>query len=244
MNSVTHFDLISNNYEKLRPIYIPLMDKLAEVLEVKNGDIVVDYGCGPGHDLGYLASKYKIESIGIDKSLEMCRIASKNTGIKRIINGNNQSFVQNLNFDKIYFKFVMHHILQPFRFIDDIINCLKKGGSFAIVTMLPANIESYIILRYFPVFRQLLEKSAQEQFEVIEYIKQKSLIEITVLELNINEEIIDETLIDKIKNNYVSFISTLSEEDKNDGIKKIKIDINNIYGNRYLTKGVVCYGRK
>jgi trans-aconitate methyltransferase len=244
MDSAKHFDILADHYDKLRPVYIPLMNKLAEVLEVKDGDIVVDYGCGPGHDLEYLASKYKIESIGIDKSAEMCRIASKNTGINKIINGDNQSFVQNLSFDKIYFKFVMHHIPQPFRFIDDIIGCQKTGGSFAVVTMLPANIESYIVLKYFPVFRPLLGKRAQEQFEVIEHIKQKSSLKIDVLELDINEEIIDETLIEKIQRNYVSFISTLSEEEKNEGIEKIKIDINNNGKNKHFTKGVICYGSK
>jgi len=244
MNSKKHFINIADLYEELRPVYTPVVDKLAEVLELKENDVVVDYGCGPAHDLKYLSDKYKIKPIGIDKSPEMCRVASERNEIENVINGDNQSFVSKLNFDKIYFKFVMHHISNPLQFMDDIITCMKIGNSFAIVTMLPENVESYIVLRYFPALRTILESEAKRQLEIIEHIQKNPSIIFNIIEYDVNEEIFDETLIDKIQKNYSSFVSLLSEQEKKNGIEKIRSDINNNYKNIHLTKGIICYGRK
>jgi hypothetical protein len=138
----------------------------------------------------------------------------------------------------------MHHISNPLQFIDDTISCLKTGGSFAIVTMLPANVQSYIVLRYFPVLQSILKKEAKQQLKIIEHIRQNPSINFNIIEHDVNEEIFDETLIGKIQKNYSSFISILSEQEKNDGIEKLKNDINSNYKNIHLTKGVICYGRK
>jgi trans-aconitate methyltransferase len=244
MDSKKHFDEIANFYKELRPVYTPLMDKLAEVLELKQGDVVVDYGCGPGQDLKYLIDKYNIKPIGIDSSNVMCRLSAEKIGAENVINENNQHSVKNIYFNKIYFKFVMHHIFQPHQFIDDIIGYMKSGSAFAIITMLPENVSSYIVLRYFSVLRTILEEAAQKQFEIVKHIQSNSLVDFYILENIVSEEIFDESLIEKINKNYSSFISTMSEQEKNDGIQKIKNEINVNYKFKHLTKGVICYGRK
>lgn len=244
VKSNKHFNTIADSYEELRPVFIPLMDSLAKVLEIIENDVVVDYGCGPGHDIKYLADKYKIKPIGIDKSAEMCRLASAKIGIKNIINGDNQYSVLNLNFDKIYFKFVMHHIQQPLKFIDDIIDNLKIGNSFAFVTMLPKNVESYVILKYFPSLRPILATESQKQLEIFEHIEHNASITFNRLECDVSEEVFDESLIYKLQKNYSSFFSILSESEKNQGIEKIKSELKNKFNYKYLTKGVIGYGKK
>lgn len=244
MDSIRHFNEIAGYYEDLRPVYIPLMDKLATVLEIKDSDVVVDYGCGPGHDLKYLTERYKIKPIGIDKSAEMCRLASTKIGLKNIINGDDQYSVLNLNFDKIYFKFVMHHIKHPLQFIDDIIDHLKIGNSFAFVTMLPKNVDSYVILKYFPSLLPVLKRESEKQLEIIEHIEQNALITFNRLECDVSEEVFDESLIYKLQKNYSSFFSILSEAEKNQGIEKIKEELKKNYNNKHVTKGIIGYGRK
>lgn len=244
MNTKEHFNGIAATYNELRPTYAPLMDKLAEVLEIAEGDKVVDYGCSTGHDLRYLADKYKVIPIGVDNSKEMVRIATRIIGSENVFESDNQFIIENINYDKIFFKFVMHHIQSPCQFIDDIICRLKTGSFFAIVTMLPANVSSYIVLRYFPRLRPLLENEAARQFDLIEHIKKNRSINFNVIEHDISIEIVDETLIQKIQRNYSSFFSSLSVDEKNDGIEKIKYEMNGSLKKKHFTRGVICYGRK
>ena len=244
MKPKEHFDIIAENYEVLRPVFTPVMDNLAKLLEIKENDVVVDYGCGPGHDIKYLADNYKINPIGLDKSKEMCRVASLKIGENNVINGGNLSYLHNVNFDKIYFKFVLHHISQPIQFVDDLISRLKKGNRFAIVTMLPSHIESYEILKYFPSLKPLLEIRAQEQQEVFEYLEQNEQISFHTLECDVNDEIFNEFLVKKLEYNYASIFSILTANEKKQGIERIKSQINTKYNHKYLTKGVIGYGGK
>ncbi len=239
-----HFNKIANSYEELRPVYTPLMDTLVNVLKIKEEDVVVDYGCGPGHDIKYLEDKYKIRPTGIDKSKDMCYLASTKIGHENVINGDNEYFIQNIKFDKIYFKFVTHHISQPYNFMNELIDCLQIGNSFAIITMLPENLDSYVILKYFPTLRPIIEKEAQKQHNIIQYLKKKSSITLNILECDINEEIFDETLIYKLQKDYSSFFALLDENEKTKGIETIKTEIEYKHNDKHFTRGIIAYGWK
>ena len=198
--SKAHFDIIADMYEDLRPVFTPVMDNLAKVLEIKANDVVVDFGCGPGHDIKYLADNYQINPIAVDRSNEMCRVASSKIGDSNVINGDDLTCLRNVRFDKIYFKFVMHHILQPIQFVDDMVKRLKKGVSFAIFNMLPTHLESYEMLNYFPVIAPILNAKAKEHQEVFDYLRQNTQITFRSLECDVNEEVFDEYLLYKLEN--------------------------------------------
>ncbi|MBO7557519.1 MAG: class I SAM-dependent methyltransferase [Bacteroidaceae bacterium] len=244
MESKAHFDKIADNYENLRPVFTPVMNNLAKVLEIKENDVVVDFGCGPGHDIKYLVDNYKITPIAVDKSKEMCRVASSKIGVSNVINGYDLSCLRNVVFDKIYFKFVMHHIIHPLQFVDDLVNSLKKGDSFAIVTMLPSHLESYKILKYFPFLIPIFKTKAQEQKEVFEHLRQNRQVRFNFFDCDINEEVFDNSLLNKLENNYSSFFSILPDDEKKQGMEKIKNQLNPKYNHKYITKGVIGYGRK
>lgn len=239
-----HFDNIADMYEDLRPVFVPVMDDLAKALEIRGTDVVVDFGCGPGHDIKYLADKYQINPIAVDKSIEMCRVSSSKIGGDNVINGDNLSCLHNMPFDKIYFKFVMHHIMHPLQFVDDLVNRLQKGDAFAIITMLPSHLESYEILKHFPSLTPILKKKAQEQKEVFEHLRQNGQITFNCLECVVNEDVLDESLLYKLENNYSSFFSILTEEEKRKGIEKVKNQIRAKYNYKCITKGVIGYGEK
>lgn len=244
MESIAHFDSIADMYEKLRPVFTPLMDNLAKVMELKENDVVVDFGCGPGHDIKYLVDNYRINPIAVDKSEEMCRVASTKIGGVNVINGDSLYCLQDVSFEKIYFKFVMHHIMRPMQFVDDLVNRLKKGDEFAIVTMLPSHVESYEVLKYFPSLLPILKTKAQEQQEVFDYLWQNKQIKFNYLECDVNEEVFDEFLLYKLENNYTSFFSIISDYEKRQGIEKVRNQLDTNHKNSCITKGVIGYGKK
>lgn len=244
MESKAHFDSIADMYENLRPVFMPLMDNLAKVMEIKENDVVVDFGCGPGHDIKYLMENYHINPVAVDKSKEMCRVASSKIGCGKVINGDSLSCLWNVRFDKIYFKFVMHHIKRPIQFVDDLVNRLKMGDEFAIVTMLPSHVESYEMLKYFPSLTSMLKTKAQEQQKVFEHLWQNKQITFNCLECDVNEEVFDEFMIYKLENNYSSFFSIISNNEKRQGIEKVRNQLDTNNKNSCITKGVIGYGKK
>ena len=170
--------------------------------------------------------------------------ASTKIGGRNVINGNDLSCLRNVHFNKIYFKFIMHHIMQPLHFVDCLVNCLNKGDTFAIVTMLPSHLESYEMLKYFPSLSPILKAKAQEQQEIFEHLRQNNRITFNCVECDANEEVFNEFLLHKLDNNYSSFFSILPEEEKREGIEQVKNQIDSKYNHKYITKGVIGYGRK
>jgi trans-aconitate methyltransferase len=220
------------------------MEELATLLFIEEQNIVIDFGCGPGHDIKYLKEKYNIIPIGIDASEKMCKYARKNIGINNVICSDNLNSIKNLKFDKIYFKFLLHHIEEPLFFIKNLIDIMKTGSFFAIITMLPQYVPSYILSNYFPTLQKSIYKEAENQLEIINQIESLNTIDCKLIETNINEEIFDNYLIKKILINYTSFFTILSEKEKEKGIEKLKKDIVLNQGKKHLTKGAVYYGRK
>lgn len=243
MEMNTHFDIIANMYEKLRPVFTPVMDNLAKVLGIKANDVVVDFGCGPGHDIKYLADNYQINPIAVDRSKKMCRLASSKIGDSNVISGEDLSCLQYVRFDMIYFKFVMHHIIQPIQFVEDMVKRLKMGNSFAIVTMLPPHLESYEMLKFFPSLMPILNAKAIEHQNVFDHLRHNKQISFDCLECDVSEDVFDEYLLYKLENNYSSFFSILPDNEKRRGIEKVKNQLNTNYNHHYFTKGVIGYGR-
>ena len=55
-------------------------DKFLKLL--KEGDLILDFGCGSGRDTKYFIEKEKnMKADAIDGSVELCKIAQKYTGI-------------------------------------------------------------------------------------------------------------------------------------------------------------------
>ena len=59
-----------------------------------------------------------------------------------------------------------------------------------------------------------------------------------------SEEVFDDFLLFKLEKNYSSFFSILPDDEKRQGIEKVKKELKTKYNYKHITKGVIGYGRK
>ncbi len=120
MNKQTQNELINivkRNYEEIADHYSetrkkkiwPELEKLSE--EVKDGDKILDVGCGSGKLLQVLIGK-KIVYLGVDSSEKMLENAKKQYPGYRFEMGDIQNLgkINEHNFDYVYCIAVLHHI--------------------------------------------------------------------------------------------------------------------------------------
>ena len=50
-------------------------------------------------------------------------------------------------------------------------------------------------------------------------------------------------MLKKLENNYASFFAFLTDEEKKEGMEKVKKQLDKTDNNKYITKGVIGYGR-
>ena len=70
------------------PTPIEVIDRMLELAEVKNGDVLYDLGSGDGRIVIRTAQKYRIRAVGIEMDqllLDQARRAAKSTGVDRLV---------------------------------------------------------------------------------------------------------------------------------------------------------------
>jgi ubiquinone/menaquinone biosynthesis C-methylase UbiE len=68
MDNWKFYDIIHRNHKVMNPVNEDGLDRLYDLLELKQSDRVTDLGCGKGEMLIRLAEKYHINGLGVDKS--------------------------------------------------------------------------------------------------------------------------------------------------------------------------------
>jgi ubiquinone/menaquinone biosynthesis C-methylase UbiE len=123
------YNLISDQFSSTRYSVWPELSSLGEY--IKEGDKILDLGCGNGRMLEFLKGK-NVDYIGVDNSEKLINIArDKHPSINfQVADALNLTFPDN-SFDKIISIAVLHHIpSDDFRekFIKEAKRVLKPGG--------------------------------------------------------------------------------------------------------------------
>lgn len=102
---------------------------LIDLLAPKQGERILDLGCGTGHLTGRIAA-LGAEVIGIDASAEMIHQARKNYPDLQFEVRDGRDFEFKEPFDAVFSNAALHWIKEPERVIACIARALKPGGRF------------------------------------------------------------------------------------------------------------------
>jgi len=102
--------------------------EIVEVMQIKDGDDILDIGCSDGKTLKYLKENYKVNLYGIEPDLELVKDAD-NYG--NIFGGTVEDwlYISHQEFDSIIMADVIEHLLEPWTVVREVTKRLKKGGS-------------------------------------------------------------------------------------------------------------------
>ena len=246
LKSPEHFDRIAGRYAELRPSYLPLLEKLAHVLQLKMGMKVLDVGCGPGHDLAVLRDRYGILPLGIDRSQSMIDLAAEALGPDGVACADAVAYLRSHRacFDAAFLKFVIHHFSDWAELFSTLCDALRPGAYVAVVTMLPDDVAKYPLIKYFPTLERVMRKVAGEHEKIESCLADSGFRAITVTASDVGELVFDQSLITQVQARYISFLNAVSDEELARGVQRLSSDINE-EENR-ITKpmrGVIIYGQ-
>lgn len=135
-----HHGLWYENTKSLREAYENSNKFIAECLEIKDTDTVLDAGCGHGGTSIYLAKNYGARVIGInivEKQLERARTYAAKTGKDLKVEFLNRNFLDtgfsNESFTKVFTIESIVYAKDPMDFIKEMYRSLKPGGRLAIM---------------------------------------------------------------------------------------------------------------
>lgn len=129
------------NFHGLSILYKPrevFWKKALDTLEIKEGERVLDVGCGQGLFLARLTKTYKAKGMGIDVSNKSIEFARKNYARKnlsyRVANATEIPFKVD-SFDVVVSFDALEHIEDQKRAVKEMVRVLKPGGKLLIYAM-------------------------------------------------------------------------------------------------------------
>ena len=213
---------------------------LEKIITENNYKTILEVGCGTGHWLNELVDEGRI-FFGCDLSFGMLKEAAETNNSNSLFCCSANSLpLKNQSFDFIYCVNALHFFEDKTKFINTIINNLKSGGTFAVVSVDPRfSWDHWYIYDYFE------DRYENDLLRFISWEDLKKLF-ITSGFKNIKFEIVER--IDKklqgtdVFNDYFldkkssSQLAALSEKEYVTGIHKIKETIKNNPNNIFTSK--------
>lgn len=151
--------------DRLYPGYFELCDLYSQ----HSGEIVVDYGCGPGNDLtGYYLYSSAKQIIGLDVSLTALKQARYRLALHgatpdrvrliKLEEGNISIPLPDNSVDYIQSLGVLHHVSDPVLVLKELYRILKNGGNFRVMVY---NHDSIYLHLTIPYELQIVSKEYQ-----------------------------------------------------------------------------------
>ncbi len=106
---------------------------LVKTLVIRDGDAVLDVGCGTGTVLFYVRESRSVRGYGLDVSEQMIAVAKeKNPGFSFVTGDSAKLPYENGSMDVIMACMAYHHFPEQKRFREEALRVLKPGGSLYI----------------------------------------------------------------------------------------------------------------
>jgi SAM-dependent methyltransferase len=121
--------------------------------------VVVDFGCGLGHTVPYLASHFgNAQVVGVDTATKAIEAASARYGTERINFAPSLEALESGSVDLVYTNGVFHHIPPQDRraVVSEIADRLAPGGLFALWENNPWNPGTRLVMRRIPFDRDAI----------------------------------------------------------------------------------------
>ena len=119
---------------------------MLNIIEVRNGQTVVDVACGTGSLIAAVSKKANIQTHGIDIAEQMIKVAGEiHKGISFKVAPSVPLPFGNASVDVILVSAAFHHFEEPQRFADECVRVLHAGGKVYIGEFCVSSVARHIM---------------------------------------------------------------------------------------------------
>jgi len=228
MNNQINFKIYANNYDKHRKADLRLIDLIITNLNADPKARILDFGCGTGNYLNALQEKGYINLCGLDKSDDMCEIATEKTGVTIKTGSHFNIPYENNYFEGIILIDVIHFIPDIDLLFKELNRIAKNDGRIFIATQSHQQLETRIYSKYFPSTTSIDKLRHHEINKIVSTAELNGFTLVSKNDFLSNTDfLVDEEYFNLIKNKSFYILGLISEEEFCSGIEKLHLDLQN-----------------
>ncbi|MBC8274549.1 MAG: methyltransferase domain-containing protein [Chloroflexi bacterium] len=220
---------ISKTYDSYRSYPESLIKKIIALGRISQGKKVLDLGCGTGSIASQLRTAIKADTIGVDASFAMLKVA-KDKSLEVICTDidNQQLPFRDGSFDTVIVAYVIHQIKNLAPLLSECYRVLR-GGVLVLLTSSHKQIENQhpVIKDFFPSYIDI-DKGRFPDIHHIDYLLDSlGLKDIKHEEITLENIPIDYEYLQKVKSKYVSTYYLIPQSEFENGVKQLEAFITN-----------------
>lgn len=241
------YDRISETYDNHRSWGHSEIRQLIRFGKLEPGMKILDLGCGTGNLSAQLLESILVDTLGIDKSLQMLKKANRKS--LQVLCGDadhNLLPLKDNSFDLVVGAYVIHQIKNIMALTKECYRILNNGA-LILITSSHRQIENLhpVLKDFFPSLVEMDKKRFPEITELDDYFRSAGFRSIRHHELTISRIPIDMSYLEKVKNKFVSTFHLLSDEEFKAGVDKLEVFIKKNTEPVYREwRGTMIYGKK
>lgn len=229
-----NYNEASGSYDNTRNASEQLIALFNRTIRFSSVTEVLDFGCGTGNYLNLIQTTYDSKCYGVEPSEGML-IKAKEKNPKLIIEQGDHSHIPfpKHSFDFVYMTDVIHHMPDLTQMFREIHRVLKSLGKLCIVTESHAQIENRFYNRYFPSLVKN-EKQRYPDVQDIVHEAERAGFHLDFLETRPAPEsaTVSVALIRTVEEKNFSMFRLLSEEEHEQGLQRLKVELDAKYENQ------------
>ena len=220
---------ISKIYDSYRSYPESLLKRIIARGKISLGKKVLDLGCGTGNIASQLQTAAKTDTIGVDASFAMLKVAKgKSLEVICADIDNQQLPFRDGSFDTVIAAYVIHQI-KNLKFLLSECYRVLRDGVLVLLTSSHKQIENQhpVIRDFFPSYIDI-DKGRFPDIHHIDYLLDYlGLKDIKHEEITLENIPIDYEYLQKVKNKYVSTYHLIPQSEFDNGIKRLEAFIMN-----------------
>ena len=220
---------ISRTYDSYRSYPENLIEKIIAQGRISQGKKVLDLGCGTGHIASQLRTAVKADTVGVDASFAMLKVArDKSLQVVCTDIDNQQLPFRDGSFDTVIVAYVIHQIKNLEFLLSECYRVLRDGV-LVLLTSSHEQIENQhpVIKDFFPSYIDIDKGRFPDIHHIDHLLNSLGLQDIKHEEIALENIPIDDEYLQKVKNKYVSTYYLIPQSEFENGVKRLEAFITN-----------------
>jgi SAM-dependent methyltransferase len=197
--------------------------RLVELGDLRQGQRVLDVGCGTGGFAVAIAEETSAQVVGCDRSPSFLAYARERSTAVEWVQGDAESLpFADSSFDRVLMSLLLHQLEKPTRAIAEAFRVLRRPGALVVRTVLPDAAAVRVPFRFFPTLARVQAEQMPSLEDTTAWMRAAGFGHVRVRVVFRNKQLELEAVEAQLRREVEHRYRFLAQEELEDGLRRMR----------------------